>query len=131
MIGYVTLGTNDLVANAPFYDAIAQEMGVGRMMDFDTFIAWGAWGGGCGVALTKPFDGNAATVGNGVMVAIEAKDPAQVDRLHAIAMANGGSDEGAPGPRGEADAQGNTFYAGYFRDREGNKLNAFCMAKLG
>lgn len=130
MIGYVTLGTNDLQANAPFYDALAKEMGVGRMMDFDSFIAWGAWGGGCGVALTKPFDGNAATVGNGVMVAIEAKDPEQVRRLYDIAMANGGSDEGAPGPRGEADAQGNTFYAGYFRDREGNKLNAFCMAKL-
>ena len=66
-----------------------------------------------------------------MLVAIEAKDPAQVDRLHAIALANGGSDEGAPGPRGDADAQGNTFYAGYFRDRDGNKLNAFCMAQLG
>ncbi len=127
MIGYVTLGTNDLQSNAPFYDALAREMGVGRMMDFDTFIAWGEWGGGCGIALTKPFDGKAATVGNGVMVAIEAKDAAQVDRLHALALANGGSDEGAPGPRGDADEQGNTFYAGYFRDREGNKLNAFCM----
>lgn len=127
MIGYVTLGTNDLQSNAPFYDALAREMGVGRMMDFDTFIAWGEWGGGCGIALTKPFDGQAATVGNGVMVAIEAKDAAQVDRLHAIALANGGSDEGTPGPRGDADEQGNTFYAGYFRDREGNKLNAFCM----
>ena len=127
MIGYVTLGTNDLQKNAPFYDAIAQEMGVGRMMDFDTFIAWGAFGGGCGVALTKPFDGQPATVGNGVMVAIEAKDPAQVRRLYDIAMANGGSDEGAPGPRGDADENGNVFYAGYFRDPDGNKLNAFCM----
>lgn len=127
MIGYVTLGTNDLQKNAPFYDAIAREMGVGRMMDFDTFIAWGEFGGGCGVALTKPFDGEPATVGNGVMVAIEAKDPAQVRRLYDIAMAHGGSDEGAPGPRGEADPQGNVFYAGYFRDPDGNKLNAFCM----
>ena len=99
MIGYVTLGTNDLQKHAPFYDAVAQEMGVGRMMDFDTFIAWGQWGGGCGIALTRPFDGQPATVGNGVMVAIEAKDPAQVRRLYDIAMANGGSDEGAPGPR--------------------------------
>ena len=129
MIGYVTLGTNDLQKNAPFYDAIAKEMGVGRMMDFDTFIAWGQWGGGAGVALTKPFDGNAATVGNGTMVALEAKDKAQVQRLYDIALANGGSDEGAPGPRGEPDENGNTFYAGYFRDPDGNKLNAFCMAK--
>ena len=127
MIGYVTLGTNDLPGNAPFYDALAKEMGVGRMMDFDTFIAWGQWGGGAGVALTKPFDGNTASVGNGTMVALEAKDREQVGRLYEIALANGGSDEGAPGPRGEPDAQGNTFYAAYFPDRDGNKLNAYCM----
>lgn len=129
MIGYVTLGTNDLQQNAPFYDAIAKEMGVGRMMDFDSFIAWGAWGGGAGVALTKPFDGKSATVGNGTMVALQAKDKDQVHRLYDIAMASGGSDEGAPGPRGDADENGNTFYAGYFRDPDGNKLNAFCMVK--
>ncbi|RIV75760.1 VOC family protein [Pelagerythrobacter aerophilus] len=129
MIGYVTLGTNDLQSSAGFYDAIAKEMGVGRMMDFDTFIAWGAWDGGAGIALTKPYDGKAASVGNGTMVALQAKDSEQVRRLHEIALANGGSDEGAPGPRGEPDAQGNTFYAAYFRDREGNKLNAFCMVR--
>ena len=129
MIGYVTLGTNDLQKNAPFYDAIAKEMGVGRMMDFDSFIAWGQWDGGAGVALTKPFDGNTASVGNGTMVALEAKDREQVQRLYDIALASGGSDEGAPGPRGEPDEQGNTFYAAYFRDRDGNKLNAFCMVK--
>lgn len=131
MIGYVTLGTNDLQKGAPFYDAIAREMGVGRMMEFDTFIAWGAWGGGAGVALSKPFDGNAATVGNGTMVALQASDPDQVRRIYDIAMANGGSDEGAPGPRGEPDENGNTFYAGYFRDPDGNKLNAFCMVQGG
>ena len=127
MIGYVTLGTNDLEGNAPFYDAIAKEMGVGRMMDFDSFIAWGEPGGAAGVALTKPFDGNAATVGNGTMVAFEAKDKQQVHRLHEIALANGGTDEGAPSPRGDADENGLVFYASYFRDRDGNKLNAFCM----
>ena len=125
MIGYVTLGTNDLKTNAAFYDALAKEMGVGRMMEFDTFIAWGEWGGGAGVALTQPFDGNAATVGNGTMVALQAKDPDQVKRLYDIALANGGSDEGAPGPRGEPDENGNTFYAGYFRDPDGNKLVAY------
>ncbi|MXO69945.1 VOC family protein [Altererythrobacter marinus] len=129
MIGYVTLGTNDLQGNAGFYDAIAKEMGVGRMMDFDTHIAWGQWDGGAGIALTRPYDGQAASVGNGTMVAIEAKDPDQVKRLHEIALANGGTDEGAPGPRGEPDGEGRTFYAAYFRDRDGNKLNAFCMVK--
>ena len=122
MIGYVTLGTNDLPRAAQFYDAIAGELGTARMMDFETFIAWGTPGGAAGIGLTKPADGNAATVGNGVMVALEAKDKDQVDRLHAIALAHGGTCEGPPGPRGD------TFYAGYFRDPDGNKLNAFIMA---
>lgn len=121
MIGYVTLGTNDLARGAVFYDAIAAELGTGRMMEWDGAIAWGTPGGGAGVALMKPFDGNEASVGNGVMVAFEAKDEAQVDRLHAIALEQGGRCEGAPGPRGD------TFYAAYFRDPDGNKLNAFIM----
>lgn len=121
MIGYVTLGTNDLERAAKFYDAIAAEMGVGRMMEFDTFIAWGEQGGPAGVAATKPFNGDAANVGNGVMVALQAKDRDQVQRIYDIAMANGGRDEGAPGERGEG------FFAGYFRDPDGNKLNAFVM----
>lgn len=124
MIGYITLGTNDLGIGAKFYDAIAQEMGVGRMMDFDQFVAWGERDGPPGIALTKPFDGGRANVGNGTMVALEAKDGAQVKRIYEVALANGGSDEGAPGPRG-ADG----FYAAYFRDPDGNKLNAFCMVR--
>lgn len=121
MIGYVTLGTKDLAKAAEFYDAIAAELDTPRMMEFDGFIAWGKPGGGAGIGLTKPFDGNVATVGNGVMVALEAKDKEQVHRLHEIALAHGGSCEGPPGPRGEG------FYAGYFRDPDGNKLNAFIM----
>jgi catechol 2,3-dioxygenase-like lactoylglutathione lyase family enzyme len=121
MIGYVTLGTNDLVRGAAFYDAIAAELGTARMMEWDGAIAWGTPGGGAGVALMRPFDGSAATVGNGVMVAFEATDEAQVDRLHGIALEHGGTCEGGPGPRGE------TFYAAYFRDPDGNKLNAFIM----
>ncbi|WP_033074709.1 VOC family protein [Sphingopyxis sp. MWB1] len=121
MIGYVTLGTSDLERGAVFYDAIAKELGTPRMMETDDYIAWGKMDGPAGVALTKPFDGNPATVGNGVMVAFQAKDKDQVQRLHDIALANGGSCEGAPGPRGD------NFYAAYFRDPDGNKLNAFLM----
>jgi catechol 2,3-dioxygenase-like lactoylglutathione lyase family enzyme len=121
MIGYVTLGTNDRERGAKFYDAVCAELGVGRMMEEEQFIAWGIPGGGAGIALTAPFDGKPATVGNGVMVALEAKDEAQVQRLYDIALANGGSSEGPPGPRGEG------FYAAYFRDPDGNKLNAFVM----
>ena len=121
MIGYVTLGTNDREKSSKFYDALCGELGVGRMMENEQFIAWGKPGGGAGIGVTRPFDGNAASVGNGVMVAIEAKDEAQVQRLYDIALANGGTDEGAPGDRGGG------FYAGYFRDPDGNKLNAFVM----
>jgi catechol 2,3-dioxygenase-like lactoylglutathione lyase family enzyme len=122
MIGYVTLGTNDRERGAKFYDALCGELGVGRMMENEQFVAWGVPGGGAGIGLTTPFDGNPATVGNGVMVALQAKDEAQVRRLYDIALANGGTDEGAPGDRGGG------FYAGYFRDPDGNKLNAFVMA---
>ena len=121
MIGYVTVGTNDLPRAAKFYDAIAAEMDTPRMMEFETFIAWGKADGPAGIAVTKPHDGNAASVGNGVMVAFEAKDKDQVQRLYDIALANGGTCEGPPGPRGEG------FFAGYFRDPDGNKLNAFVM----
>ena len=129
MIGYVTVGSNDLARSAAFYDPIAAEMGVGRMMEFETFIAWGKMDGAPGIAATKPFDGEEATVGNGTMVALECKDREQVKRLYDIALANGGSDEGEPGPRGEPDESGMVFYAAYFRDPDGNKLNAFLMDK--
>ena len=120
MIGYVTLGTSDLERGAKFYDAIAAELGTARMMANEQFIAWGIPGGGAGIGLTYPENKQPATVGNGVMVALEAKDRDQVDRLHALALNLGGTDEGAPGPRGG-------FYAAYFRDLDGNKLSAFFM----
>ncbi len=121
MIGYVTLGTNDLARAAKFYDAIAKELGAGRMMETDRFIAWGAPGTGAGIGLTLPFDGKSASVGNGVMVALAAKDKAQVDSIYKLALSLGGKCEGPPGPRFEG------FYAAYFRDLDGNKLNAFVM----
>ena len=122
MIGYVTIGTNNLLENADFYDALAAELGVGRMMEDENFIAWGEPGSqAAGIGLSKPWDKKAATVGNGMMVALAAKDRAQVDRLYEIAMQKGGTDEGPPGERFPG------FYAAYFRDRDGNKLNAFVM----
>lgn len=121
MIGYVTLGTNDLERAARFYDPIAAALGSSRMMEWPGAIAWGTPGGGAGIGLTQPFNKEPATVGNGVMVALECASPAQVREIHALALANGGTDEGAPGPRSDS------FYAGYFRDPDGNKLNAFVM----
>lgn len=121
MLGYVTLGTNDLERAAKFYDAIAAELGTSRMMEWPGAIAWGTPGGSAGIGITKPFNGEAASVGNGVMAALEASSVEQIHRLHEIALANGGTCEGPPGPRGDS------FYAAYFRDPDGNKLNAFMM----
>lgn len=121
MIGYVTLGTNDLPRAVAFYDALIGAMGGKRFMETDTFVAWVTDPKAAGLSLTKPFDGQPATVGNGVMVALDAPNPAEVDRLHALALSLGGTDEGAPGPRGDQ------FYCGYFRDPDGNKLNFFCF----
>jgi catechol 2,3-dioxygenase-like lactoylglutathione lyase family enzyme len=120
MIGYVTLGTNDLPRATAFYDAIGAELGVRRFMERETFISWGK-PGGVGVMITKPYDGKAASVGNGVMVAFVARDKAHVDRIHQLAMSLGAQDEGPPGPRGGG------FYGAYFRDPDGNKLNAFVI----
>lgn len=119
MIGYVTLGTNKMNKAAAFYDALLGELGAKRVMEADTFIAWSTGMGSPAISIIKPADGNAASVGNGVMVAIPVNTTEKVDALHAKALELGGTDEGAPGFRGD------NFYAGYFRDLDGNKLNFF------
>lgn len=121
MIGYVTLGTNDLARAAGFYDALLGEIGAKRAMEMESFIAWAVAPNTPMVSVIKPFDGKPATVGNGVMVALMVDSKAKVEALHKKALALGGKDEGAPGPRGDG------FYAGYFRDLDGNKLNAFFL----
>ena len=124
MIGYVTLGTNDIERAAAFYDALLGELGAGRFMESETFVAWSVSPGSPAISVIKPNDGNPATIGNGVMVAITVESPDKVDQLHAKAIELGATDEGAPGERGDGG-----FYAGYFRDLDGNKLNAFCMSE--
>ncbi len=121
MIGYVTLGTNDLARAARFYDALMAEIGAGRFMESDRFIAWAVAPDKPSLGVCKPWDGKAATVGNGVMVALVVDSNAKVDAMYRKALELGGTDEGAPGPRGTAG-----FYAAYFRDLDGNKLNCFC-----
>ena len=120
MIGYVTLGTNDLAHARAFYDALFAEIGIGRLMEFgERGSAWGVSMGKPALAVMKPYNGEAATAGNGTMAAVVVDSKDKVNRLHAKALALGGQDEGAAGPRGEG------FYAGYFRDLDGNKLNVF------
>ncbi len=123
MIGYVTVGTNDLEKAAAFYDTLLADMGAGRFLEMETFIAWAVAPDKPAFSVTLPFDGNPATVGNGVMVALMMESTDQVDAFYRHALELGATDEGAPGPRGDSG-----FYAGYFRDLDGNKLNAFCMS---
>ena len=122
MIVNVCFGTTDLARGAKFFDAIAAELGLERYMDTGKAIGWRNPAVGIGLAITLPFNGEPATVGNGTMATIGAASRDQVDRIHALALANGGSDEGPPGIRA------NGFYAAYFRDPDGNKLNAFAMS---
>lgn len=121
MIGYVTLGTNDLARATRFYDDLLAIVGAKRGWETEKFIAWTTGPGTPMVSVIKPHDGKAATVGNGVMVALAANSKAQVDAVHSKALALGGKDEGPAGPRGD------DFYAGYFRDLDGNKLAVFFM----
>ena len=121
MLAYTTIGTNDLPRAAVFYDQLLSLVGAKRFMENEQFIAWGSSQDGAGLGVTKPFDGQAATVGNGVMVALGADSRDTVDRLYAKALELGGSDEGRPGLRFEG------FYAAYFRDLDGNKLNVCYM----
>ena len=123
MIGYVTLGTNDLPRAVAFYDDLLSLLGGKRFMASDRFVAWTNHPSAAGISVALPYDGHAATVGNGVMAALSANDRAVVDQVYARALELGGTDEGAPGERFPG------FYAGYFRDLDGNKLNCFVMGK--
>lgn len=121
MIGYVTLGTNDMPAAAAFYDALLGELGAGRFIETDRLIAWGVAPGQPMLAVCMPWDGKPASVGNGQMVALAAGSEENVRKLHGRALELGAINEGDPGER----MQG--FYGGYFRDPDGNKLVAFTM----
>jgi catechol 2,3-dioxygenase-like lactoylglutathione lyase family enzyme len=125
MIGYVTIGTNDLERAAGFYDEILSFFGGKRFMENERLIAWSAGENSPGVGVCTPYDGNPASVGNGMMVSLMASSPEQVKSVHSRAIELGGTDEGEPGQRFGA------FYGAYFRDLDGNKLCTFCMLPEG
>jgi len=120
-VAHVTFGSADLDRGGRFYDAVIAEFGGSRTIDAERSKGWGFPEGGPSIGICHPFDGQPANVGNGTMFALMAKDEDQVRRVHAAALGNGGSCEGAPGLRP------NGFYAAYFRDPDGNKLNTFCF----
>lgn len=121
MIGYVTFGTNDLAKAVTFYDGLFSVIGAKRYMEMDRGVAWSMGLGTPGFAIMKPYDGQPASVGNGNMLAIIVDNRAKVDALYNKALEMGGTDDGPPGQRFEM------FYAAYFRDLDGNKLNAYYM----
>ena len=128
MIGYVTLGTNDLDKAAKYYDELFGSIGIKRFMEQENyFIAWAPAPDAPSVAVSVPFNKEKATVGNGVMVALFMDSVDKVKAFHAKALELGGTNEGDPGFRPEDGSTG--FYAGYFRDLDGNKLNAFRMSE--
>lgn len=122
MFLYITLGTNNLARAKRFYDAVMPTLGLALRENGDSEIGFCSpdddrvrlW-------VTMPFDGQPATVGNGSMPAFDAPNRAAVQAFHASALANGGTDEGAPGLRYSAN-----FYSCYVRDPDGNKLSAVC-----
>lgn len=121
MIGYTTIGTNDLERAKGFYDAVLAPLGGRRTLVYERSLYYGSPSRGAMLGVTLPFDGQGATPGNGWMVALSAESPAVVDAVHAAAMAAGGTCEGPPGQRME------NFYGAYFRDLDGNKICVFKM----
>ncbi len=118
MIGYATIGVNDLDKARGFYDKVLGALGGGRTMAFDRMQFYGAKGTPSMLAICKPYDEKPATAGNGSMFGIPATK-AGVDAAHAAALEAGGTCEGPPGQRLP------TFYGAYFRDLDGNKLCVF------
>lgn len=115
MIGYTSVGTNNLNAAANFYDALFELFNAKRTFEAEDFIVWGSNTGGSQFSVHEPVNGDIATVGNGVMIALHASTQASVDAIYVKTLTLGALDEGAPGFRMEG------FYAAYFRDLDGNK----------
>jgi catechol 2,3-dioxygenase-like lactoylglutathione lyase family enzyme len=129
MLLYVTLGSNDLARSRKFYDAALAPLGMTRNHVDEDELGYGAmnrtpedrenvlWVG-------RPYLKLPANWGNGTMIALSAKTREIVDAFHVAALANGGTDEGAPGLR----PYHASFYACYVRDPDGNKLSVVCEA---
>ncbi|CAN7598854.1 VOC family protein [Rhizobium sp. LjRoot98] len=123
MLLYVTIGSNDLARAQSFYDAALAPLGLKRRKQDEIEIGYGAEDDSrCRLWVVTPHNRKTATIGNGSMVALEAESRAAVDAFYQAALANGGTDEGAPGLR-PFHAH---FYAAYVRDPDGNKLSAVC-----
>lgn len=125
MIGYVTIGTNDVERSCAFFDAAFEPLGYKRHFEGGGWAGYGPNGAkddGLQIYLATPENGKAANLGNGSMLAFKAASREAVEAFHSAAIAAGGADEGKPGVRGESDPP---FYGAYVRDPEGNKFCAY------
>jgi catechol 2,3-dioxygenase-like lactoylglutathione lyase family enzyme len=124
MLGYVTIGALDSEASGKFYDAVFGAMGAERKFADGGWVGYGPKGtDDYAVFVCPPFDKQPARPANGTMIAFKANSKAEVDDAYKAALANGGRDEGKPGPRPEDST---TFYGAYMRDPTGNKICVFC-----
>ena len=122
MIGYATIGTNDLERATKFYDAVLAPLGGKRTFaNGERMQFYGSKDTPGMIAISKPYDEKPASAGNGTMFGLPAATKQQVDAAHAAALAAGGVCDGAPGQRMP------TFYGAYFRDPDGNKVCVFNM----
>lgn len=124
MLGYATVGSNQLDKAVPFYDELMATIGVPVMFDHGSGGRIYGPPGGPMFAIVGPFNGEPATAGNGSMFGFAVKSRDDVAKFHAKALELGGSDEGAPGPRGP---EGGQVFMAYVRDLDGNKLCAMCF----
>ena len=125
MIGYVTLGSNDLDSARAYYDALFGSIGGRRLMQLEDqrgFTMYGVAMNRPSVVVTRPYDGRAADPGNGTMTALVMDSVEKVDAFHAKALELGGSNEGDPGFRGDPKLG---YYFAYFRDLDENKFAVF------
>lgn len=124
MIAYTVVGTNDMNRALAFYDALLGEVGGKRALELDGVVLYAGADGTPFFSVAEPWNKESASIGNGSMIGLGAENREAVDRLYARAIELGATDEGPPGPRQRSEL---SFYAGYFRDLDGNKLSFFCL----
>lgn len=123
MIHHVSFGTNDISRARAFYDPVLNLLGLRLVQASDRAADYGT--DDIMFSIESPVDGQPATAGNGVHVAFQARDRQMVQQFHALALAHGGTEDGAPGLRPEYDAN---YYAAFVRDPDGNKVEAMTFS---
>ena len=124
MLSSVCIGSNNITRAGEFYDAVLSILDMQRSIDTEVEIGYATAGGNTCLWVLTPYDGKAATHGNGTQLIFQARSASEVDDFHAEAVRQGGTDEGAPGPRDYRRG----YYGAYCRDLDGNKLHIFHLA---